>query len=285
MDVLEGQPTAMFWVVGDDTNVGKTFISTGLIRLMNSRGIRTAGFKPYVGAALKDVVDLLEETAGHTPHQLAGYDARRIAAASPLTPENLLEVVNPSWRIHHPSRSETVLVRKGSTLLGDRRLLKTRNTERFFLREDIRDLSEHLKLPFESAEAIADGSADSIDALGQHSLAKAFACLRSLQPDAIVCEGAGRLLPVWAGCPPIRHLLLVSRGNLYFFANIRLNIKLDRQLEAVPTVLALVEHLKRRRCTSSPIPVLSKRDRESRLERFLERVVIGAWDNEAFASP
>src|SRR5690606_34767335 len=45
LDGLGMSQTKLIWVVGEDTNVGKSFISTALIQLMNARGIRTVGFK------------------------------------------------------------------------------------------------------------------------------------------------------------------------------------------------------------------------------------------------
>jgi hypothetical protein len=271
--------TKLIWVIGDDTSVGKTFISAGLIRLLNALGMRTVGFKPYAGAALREIVDLLDDTIDCTPRLFAGSDVRKIAAASPLTPESLVEVVNPSWRIHHPARAKTVLVRKGSTFLGDRRFLRSQRTDAFYRREDIREL----KLPFDTAEIIEDLPADSLDGFDQGCQGRAFAQLQALEPDVIVCEGAGRLLPMWEGCPILDHLLLLAQGDLHVFPNIRLDIRSDKPIGKVPTALAIAPYLKQRRSISSPIPILGRRDREGRLARFLERAVASPLGRTAVA--
>src|SRR5690606_30220002 len=72
----------------------------------------------------------------------------------------------------------------------------------------------------------------------------------------------------------VRHLILVSQGNLYFFANLDLQVRPGKPLTTVPTVLALMERLRRIRPISSPIPILGKHNRDSGLERFLDRAVM-----------
>ena len=88
----------IIWVVGDNTNVGKTTITAALIRTLNSMGVGTIGYKPYAGARLIDIIDLLQEISCGDG-QLVGRDARQLVKASPMITTDLLEVVNPSWRL------------------------------------------------------------------------------------------------------------------------------------------------------------------------------------------
>jgi len=133
----------IIWVVGDNTNVGKTTVSAALIRILNSLGKRTVGFKPYAGARLMDVIDLLEEIAGGDG-QLVGRDARKLAKASPFVGVDLLEVINPSWRLSHLARDVSFLVRKGSMAIGQRFFMHTQSAASMWGRADVLKLNEVL---------------------------------------------------------------------------------------------------------------------------------------------
>lgn len=209
----------MIWVVGDNTHVGKTTISAALIRVLNALGKVTIGFKPYAGARLLDVIDLLEEIAVGDGY-LVGRDARKLAMASPWTPPDLLELVNPSWRLSHPVRDVCVLSRKGSAAIGYRSLMRTENAKDFWTREDLLKLNTVLRLPIEGMKTIPNAIADQVDFDGQDVQATSFKRLQSLNPEIVVCEGAGRLLPVWKSAPAARHLFVVSAGDLYFFPDV-----------------------------------------------------------------
>lgn len=212
----------VIWVVGDNTNVGKTTITAALIRVLNGFGKAAIGYKPYAGARLLDVIDLLEEIAAGDGY-LVGRDARKLLKASPWVPQDFLEVINPSWRISHPVRDASVFIRKGSAAIGQRTLLRTENAKDFWTRPDLQKLNAVTRLPIQSMQIIGNSVADKVDFDDQGIQAASFKRLQSLNPDILVCEGAGRLLPVWKGAPAARHLFVVSGGDLYFFHNVRLN--------------------------------------------------------------
>jgi predicted P-loop ATPase/GTPase len=146
------RPTVI-WVVGDNTNVGKTTVSASLIRVLNTSGKSAVGFKPYAGARLIDVVDFLADVAA-VDGLWVGKDARMLAQASPLTANDLLEVINPSWRISHPGRDVSVFIRKGSEKIRRRSFFHTQNAVPFLERKDTLHLNRYTQLPFAQTRPI-----------------------------------------------------------------------------------------------------------------------------------
>jgi hypothetical protein len=267
-------PPQIIWVVGDNTNVGKTTISAALIRSFNAIKKTAIGFKPYAGARLIDIVDLLEEIAAGD-QLLVGRDARKLAKASALTPTPYLELINPSWRISHPTRDACVLMRKGSELLGQRHFLQTRSTLEFVQSGHFSQLNQLIKLPTTGVRVIADLPADTLDGLAPHIQAQSFSKLMELNPEMVVCEGAGRLLPYWPNAPIPRHLFLISNGHLYMFPDIALNVtpNKDNALHAVPTIAAIMQDLQGKRHMKQAIPVLGSAHFEHKMDRFVSTFV------------
>jgi len=266
------------WVVGDNTNVGKTTISAALIRALNEQGIATVGFKPYAGARLIDVIDLLEYIAD-SDGQLVGRDARKLVQASALLSNNWLEVVNPSWRVSHPVRDVSILVRKGSTAIGQRSFLHTRNAGAFWERPDLLKLNAVMKLPLEAIQPIDDRSADTIDFADQSVQVASFNLLRTVEPEIIVCEGAGRLLPTWLGAPAVRHLLFVSFGYLHFFPNIGIEVAHpEGEIEPL-TIAAITRKLTGAKRFKTPIPLSSPSGLDQEMDRFIRPIasVCAQW--------
>ncbi len=72
---------AGFFVTGTDTEVGKTFISQGLLRALSSHGLNTVGFKPIAAGCER------------TPEGLRNEDALALQAASSMPVA--YEEVNP----------------------------------------------------------------------------------------------------------------------------------------------------------------------------------------------
>lgn len=214
-------PQMLIWVLGDNTNVGKTTISTALIRALNRLGCPTLGFKPYAGTSLQEVIALLQEIATGDGY-LVGRDARQLLAASPMLTQDMLELVNPSWRIAHPTRGAGVLIRKGSEAIGKRYFRHTENAHAFLSRPDFMRLNETIRLPH--SDPVKNQDPDQIDFADQGVQAASFARLMHLRPECVVCEGAGRLLPAWQGAPVARHVFLISGGVLRFFASLNLQV-------------------------------------------------------------
>ena len=264
----------VIWVVGDDTGVGKTTTTAALIRRLNSMKIKTLGFKPYAGSRLISVIGLLENIAVGDGF-LVGPDARELAKASPLTPVPLLEVVNPSWRIAHPSRDVSVFVRKGSAEIRRRDFFQTRNAVEFCRRSDFARLNEHIKLPMNNISIRENSGADAVDALEQDIQTSSFAQLQALGPEVIICEGAGRLLPYWVGAPPVKHIFLVTGGDLYLFPdiNIDINPREGPSMKSVPTIAAIRDDLRRGMQLRDGIPVVSSADRD-RMDQFVSKFLV-----------
>ena len=83
---------AVYWVVGNGTDVGKTTVATALIKVLSARGQRTIGFKPYAASLLHTIIDFMIEKYPKVPCKLFGNDAWELTAASPLTG---LEIIDP----------------------------------------------------------------------------------------------------------------------------------------------------------------------------------------------
>jgi hypothetical protein len=261
----------IIWVVGDNTNVGKTTISAALIRALNDLGKRTLGFKPYAGARLMDVIDLLEEIAAGDG-QLVGRDARKLAKASPFMSNDLLEVVNPSWRLSHPMRDASVFVRKGSAAIDQRLFMHTENAKSFWARPDLLKLNQVMRLPTQNLQSIANQTADQMDFDHQAVQASSFQRLLVLKPEIVVCEGAGRLLPTWRGAPPVRHLILISGGALHFYPNMRIQVKQDDGAFRPLTVAAVTSKLAGVKHIMTPIPLASASELDEEMNRFIQPI-------------
>lgn len=261
---------SLIWVVGDDTNVGKTTVSVALIRSLNQLGQPTVGFKPYAGARLLDIVPLLEEIANGDGFWV-GRDARKLVEASPLLTKDLLEIVNPSWRISYPSRDVGLFIRKGSALLENRRFRCTRSAESIWKRPDFVSLSRSIQLPIQDMNIIDDAVTDRLDFDEQRVQSASFDILKSLNPAFVVCEGAGRLLPVWFGAPSAQHLFLVSAGMLKFFPDVNITVADSASTFGPYTVAHIVGQLKNRKHWSAYIPVATGTQLEPVMDAFVRR--------------
>lgn len=262
------ESSCSIWVVGDNTNVGKTTISTALIRVLNRLGCPTVGFKPYAGTSLQDVIGLLQEIALGDGY-LVGNDARKLLAASPMLTLDMLELINPSWRISHPTRGVGVLIRKGSAAIGQRYFRHTENARALLSRPDFLRLNESMRLP--QSEPVKDMDPDAIDFADQSVQAASFARLMALKPGCIVCEGAGRLLPVWQGAPAAKHVFVVSSGALYFFANLNLQVTPTQGQWGPCTLQTVAAQMKAARPMRADIPIASPDSLPAVMDEFVER--------------
>lgn len=256
------------WVVGDNTNVGKTTISTALIRALNRLGCPTVGFKPYAGTSLQDVIGLLQEVALGDGY-LVGRDARQLMAASPMLREDMLELINPSWRISHPTRGVGVLIRKGSAAIGRRYFRHTENARALLLRPDFTRLNESMRLPH--SEPVKDMDPDAIDFADQSVQAASFARLMALKPVSVVCEGAGRLLPVWQGAPVSRHVFVISGGELYFFPHLNLQVPQAAGRFGPLSLQTVAAQLKAAQPIRAYIPIASPDCLSQVMDEFVDR--------------
>ena len=260
----------LIWVVGDNTNVGKTTVSASLLRVLNAAGKVAVGFKPYAGARLAEVAQLLEDVAAGDG-LLVGWDARKLVAASPRIPPDWLEVANPSWRVSYPDRDASAFIRKGSLVIGRRTFFQAASTQPLWSRPDFQALNRRVLLPVSSCSVIPDRLADEVDFADQSVQQASFHRLLTLQPDIVLCEGAGRLLPVWQGAPPVRHLFFISKGDLCLFPNVGIRIPGGSDSFGPYTSAALVKHLHGKAHLRSPIPFLHSSELETGMDAFIRR--------------
>jgi hypothetical protein len=210
------EPT-IIWVVGTAPDSGKTTFAAGLVRLLNKLGLPTVGFKPHGAFRLIEHVDHVLSLNPTPLGLLYGNDVVKLAAASPLTPPHLSEVVGPSYRMSISNAlKQILLVREGSTLLGDREYYSAPGLSDLMLSNDFKEIGAQIGLPLANTIIRADLRWPLMIGNGSKQSA-AFNFLKSLGPRAIVCEGAGSFLPSWPGMPRVNHLLLIDDGKIYFF--------------------------------------------------------------------
>lgn len=204
----------VYWVVGDGTDVGKTTVAAALIAALNARGTRAVGFKPYAGGPLLGLVDFMVERYPGTPSRLFGNDGWELIGASPLTGPDLIDVVVPVQMITHPVWDKVVLMRTGAAVTGNLEYFCSADGARLKDRPDVKDIIARTGLPFAEAAVhetvgLRDGTGD---AFAKQALA--YDHLVGLGVDAVVCEGAGRWMPIWPGGPAVNHAVIVANGMI-----------------------------------------------------------------------
>lgn len=265
----------IYWVVGDQTDSGKTTIATALIRALNQAGIPTVGFKPVAAIRLQQQIDFIFENYPKHNSRLFGSDSLELSKASPLTDESFLEVVVPTHFLCYSNWLSTVLIRNGSGILNDAEFYRPSDTTDFYQRADIKQLVGRIHLPISKAK-ICDGiNARNFHLLPGEKQAKAFDYLIGLNPNAVVCEGAGSQLPVWTGCPVANHLLLIAGGWINFFPSINIKVQIDNSTATLPNFQTLAPLLKNaaNRCVSAPIELVAKEIRDKTTENVVRRLL------------
>jgi hypothetical protein len=244
-------------------------------------GTPALGFKPHGGMSLKESIDFILEQFPRTACKLYGTDAFNIARASPLTTGELVEVIGPSYRLIDPRIGKVVLMRKGALLLGNRAFVQPSDVAGYQDRPDIRELAQRTGLPFHEATPVAPRNKRALDLMQPEKVAAAFAHLRSLGPEAIVCEGASGWLPYWPGSPAVNHVFFVGAGEVQLYPRVDLAFRPPRGLlerlhvrrERVPPVRALmpVLHSRIRRPPGRPVEFVETPRREG----FADHLVAG----------
>ena len=226
MEQGSGGP-AIYWVVGNGTDVGKTTVATALIKVLNARGQRTIGFKPYAASLLHTIIDFMIEKYPEGPCKLFGNDAWELTAASPLTGPEMIDLVAPVQLLCYPSWQSAILVRSGSLLLDNVEYFCSDNGAALRERTDFQALARVTGLPLGEA-VVRDGlGLDESARLSPEKPKQAFARLLDLGVDAVVCEGAGGWLPVWQDCPAANHVLEVADGRVLFSPDLDFSIRFD----------------------------------------------------------
>jgi dethiobiotin synthetase len=78
-DAISG--TGHYLVTGTDTSIGKTYVTTRLIKALRSRGIDCVGMKPWCSGATEDVVELRQASDLIEPEHLINPARFQVPAA------------------------------------------------------------------------------------------------------------------------------------------------------------------------------------------------------------
>ncbi|MDB5873925.1 MAG: hypothetical protein JWQ07_3367 [Ramlibacter sp.] len=215
-------PPEIYWVIGDGTDVGKTTIASALVRVLNRGGTPTVGFKPYAAALLRNLVDLMVSKYPSSACKLYGADALALAEASPLTTADHVDLVSPVQYLCHPDWPSTLMVRTGSSCLGNTEYFASDSMLSLAKRGDIQALIERSGLPLDQSVRVAKIEYQRASALAQKKVQQAFGRLVEMGPATVVCEGAAMFLPSWAGCPEANSVFFLSAGMVHLFPNLNL---------------------------------------------------------------
>ena len=218
---------AIYWVVGNGTDVGKTTVATALIKVLNARGQRTIGFKPYAASLLHTIIDFMVEKYPKVPCKLFGNDAWELTMASPLTGPEMIDLVAPVQLLCYPNWQSAILVRSGSFLLDNVEYLCSDNGAALRERTDFQALARVTGFPLGEAVVRNGLGLDETAHLSPEKPKQAFGRLLELGVDAVVCEGAGGWLPVWQDCPVANHVLEVADGRVLFCPDLDFGLPFD----------------------------------------------------------
>lgn len=228
----------LFWVVGDGTDVGKTTVAAALVRLLNKRGRRTIAFKPYALTRFSSAVDFLIRECPPEKARLFGSDSLELAMSSPHTTAEMADLIAPCNAFSFPTWSFKFLIRVGSARTGNLRYFTSARARELLHRSDFQALMKRIHLPLDKAEIIAERDMALAPSLFSKAKSVAFDQLRQMQPDAIVFEGAGELLPIWRGGPTVNHVITLSGGQISFCLNLDTNFQPKNQRRVPLALLA-----------------------------------------------
>lgn len=235
--------TEIYSVVGVATNVGKTTTSCALMTTLSKRGKKVLAFKPFAGGRLRDLIDFAFEEYPKNPNKVFGNDGLKLCRASNLTTDKDVDLVSPWQLIFNISSQDTLLIRIGSSELGNTKYYKSPEFEQLLLRKDILRLAKLLKLPVDEA-TIFDQNAASRSSLDNSAQSKAFDALLNRNPDAVVLEGAGPYLPVWKDIPIVNHLIIVDHNKITLIPNVHLKFEYTGNPHSIKELIVFLNSLK-----------------------------------------
>ena len=210
----------IYWVVGESTDCGKTTISCGLIRYLNSIGKSALGFKPFAGARILQGLDRFKEDLSR--HEIVGNDGVRLCAASGLLDSSMYDVANPHFLFFRNNILEPVLSRTGSKCLKNSFYSKLEFFDVCMKNNKIKDALSNF--PQLSEASYFHGSVDF-----EQQAEAAYRLLLERRPHSLVIEGAGPFLPFWRkkSRQQVDHVLVILRGRAFFFENVNMNVVND----------------------------------------------------------
>ena len=265
----------VYWVVGGDTDVGKTTISTALIRVLDRAGRKVCGFKPFASASLMSIYGTLIANRAASGSTVFGRDALRLASAASMTSADLADVVVPIQHISYPRHESTFIARSGSPTLGNARYYRKALPDTLMNRRDIRHLLATSKIPLETCSVFETLDFGEAVALGMDAPRRAFDHLSNLGAEVVVCEGAAGFLPIWQGGPPVTHLFVIDDGgNLNYIHNINLSMDFDRAtpLQSTSSHLKIIDAISPR-WLRSPIYLGREEDIDAMSENIVSEIL------------
>jgi hypothetical protein len=209
----------IFWILGSSSTVGKTTVSTALIRYLNTIGYPALGFKPLAGAKLRDIIDFAALNYSRLPNSVFGSDGLELSRASPLTIESEVDLVSPWQLIFYQNILDTVIIRTGSISLENIMYYKSSFSDIIKNRSDIINVNQILRIPFNDA-VLFDDKESSRSSLASHVRESAFSALLKKNPTAVVVESAGPFVPSWKGSPQPNHIIFIDDFSIKAYFNI-----------------------------------------------------------------
>nr|WP_137006755.1 dethiobiotin synthase [Synechococcus sp. UW106] len=259
----------IYWVIAAGTNFGKTTITTALIRTLNLLGTPAVGFKPVAGCELSEAHCFIEKYSQYNS-ELSGNDSRKLCEASPLTNRDMVDIVNPHYLIfkQHPLRP--VFWRIGSRHLENFSYFKGENYDNCMKDNTHRRVISNSSMPITGAQYV-----NTVDSSEQ--IEAAYQALLRLEPNAMVFEGAGRLLPVWGrnnGASIFaNHLIIITRGKLNFIRGI--NFRAQQRDNRIMPLAYLVNQINfsQQKVLSLPINKVQPDQLESYSDSLIQKLL------------
>lgn len=225
--------TDITWVIGMTTNSGKTTVASSLIRVLNALGKKTIGFKPIAGIRFSQSRNLLINEIPFSDCGMFGGDALKLCDASPISDRGMLDIINPRLLLFKDNILEPLLIRIGSKKLNNLCYYRGEFLEEFLKDDENKKIFKQSLLPIK-CPMLSDQNVSHIEA--------ALKYIFALGPDAIVMEGAGPFLPVWAGSHFVNNILMLSDGKIYFLKDI--NLKLSLKHNEKVHIKSFLQHFK-----------------------------------------
>ena len=233
----ENLKTDIYWVIGEATNCGKTTIASSLIRVLNTLSKKTIGFKPLAGIRFSESRDLLINEIPFSECGMFGGDALKLCDASPLSDRGMLDIINPTLLLFNNNLLETLLIRSGSNKLNNLVYYRDEFLEGFLKHDENKQVFKQALLPTKCPMR-SDENVTHIET----AIETALEYILALGPDAVVMEGAGPYLPVWAGSHFVKNILLLIDGKIHFLKDINLKVNLKHNQKV--HVKLFLRHLK-----------------------------------------
>ena len=256
-------PAEIFWVIGDNTNVGKTTIACALIRHLNKTGRKAVGFKPVGGVYLYQSMDFLLSSYPKSSCTIYGGNSIKLAMSSPLTNQDMLEALSPLYYLIYPRLPGFVMARAGATMLGNVAYYKPPLLETLRERPDFKHLIEACALPVDEARPLKYDNVTfrRTNPIVCDSCNASLRFLGTLGAEAYVFEGADTFLPVWKGCPMPDHVIYIANGTIGIVPNLAGQPILSTEFTGTPVLrdfMKVIDGQQRRQIRPA---VLSRRQR------------------------